>query len=180
MDKSTEDPKQLFSTHREADNLSIQIFLKVDSDHEIVTYPNQSALILSQNDVAWHKLTGKQINNKTVILCNYGDIHLFHDGPIFMANKVYINHCDKNFIFYWINKQYFPNIKELYILSHPCEPSVLQRDISYIYLSDKYKKYKEGWVPNYDNVKIIEDSVMIAEVNNYKPEQIISNDISCD
>ncbi len=137
------------------------------------TYDLSKPLKTSHMEINWEELKGKKINNKNVILSKYGDIHPFANGPVFTCENLFLNHCDKNFLCYWFNKNTFPNVNTVYICSHPCEPYVLTDKFNKIYLHTHYKKYKERWYPHLDNVKIISDYRYQLMIGLYYNENII-------
>jgi len=104
----------------------------------------------------WYDLKGKSFNEPIVNLENCGDIHPFKDGPVFKrAHTLYINRCDKNFVYYWIEEKVFPSAKVIYLNSHPCDPRVFHRFKSAtIFLNKRYQHYKERWAPNRENIVI--------------------------
>ena len=93
---------------------------------------------------SWNSLTGKIIKNQRVEINGCGDIHPYLNGPIFNGTRtLFLNRCDKNFVYYWLNERRFPNIKTIYLSSHPCEPVVLRRFTgAHIYLSNWFGSYK--------------------------------------
>ena len=103
----------------------------------------------------WEKLLGKSIINDTIIIESFGDIHPKLNGPIFTGSKLFMLGCDKNFVYYHMNKKTFPNVTTVYLASHPCEPDVFRRKFEQIYLIDDYKHYKEKWAEGLDRVKNI-------------------------
>ena len=105
-------------------------------------------------DAAWLNLKGKYITNQCVAIRGCGDIHPFHDAPIFTgANIVFITGCDKNFVYYWLTSRTFPNAQIVYLNSHSCDYPVLRRfPRAQMYLSDWYEHYKECWVGDLDRV----------------------------
>jgi hypothetical protein len=105
--------------------------------------------IIGKTPTDWHALAGKRILNGNVYLGGFGDIQPFPNSPVFTAEKVVMDLCDKNFVYYWFNKETFPNIKNIYLASHPCEPSVLRNneDIN-IFLLDRFSKYAGRWAPD--------------------------------
>jgi len=126
----------------------------------------------------WSDLNGKIVKNPTVILQGFGDIHPYRSNePRFLANKIFIHNCDKNFVYYWVSKDIFPNIKELYLLSHPCEPCVLRQEIPYIYLANWFSRYKNRWADDRDNVILKDSAEMLDEMNSYKEEELVTEDI---
>lgn len=99
------------------------------------------ALLISgeQNWRVWNDLAGKIIHNKTIVLQDLGDIHPFQPGVVCKCETLFVDRCDKNFVYYWLGNQFhsleetFPNVKTVYLGSHPCEPSTL-------YILDKAEK----------------------------------------
>jgi hypothetical protein len=102
-----------------------------------------------------------------VILRNMGNIHPFRDGPIFeRAHTVYVEGCDKNFVYYWCDERTFPSAIDVHLNSHPCDPDVLWRwhiGATIIWLGRRYAEYKGRWANNRDAVKIVqEDNESVA------------------
>ncbi|AGC02275.1 hypothetical protein H012_gp176 [Acanthamoeba polyphaga moumouvirus] len=95
------------------------------------------------------------IENETLVLIGYGDITPYRNSKPFSAKTLYVTKCDKNFIYYWIHKNKFPNLEILYMDSHPCDPSFFCIDVSKIYLSDNYKHYNDRWGKYNNNIEII-------------------------
>jgi len=130
------------------------------------------ALKLNGRNVEWKSLNGKQIDNDIVVLENFGNIVPFMEGPIFLAEKVFVINCDKNFVYFWIDETRFPNCKELYLNSHPCDPETFCRKFSTIYLSEKYNKYKNNWASEDDNVIIIKNEIIENLISSYNYSSI--------
>lgn len=130
-----------------------------------------------QSSLEWNGLNGKLIKNSTVILQGFGDIHPYHPGPKFNAEKVYVYNCDKNFVFYWINEWRFPNLKELNLMSHPCEPCVLRQNFPLINLSQDYLRYKRRWAEFHDNVVVKDTEEMRKDMDSHKNEDILCESI---
>ena len=128
----------------------------------------------------WNLYKGKEIMNETINISNMGDLHPYHNGVTFpKAKTVFLTNCDKNFTYYWLDKQTFPNVETIYLLCHPCEPIVLHRfPKSIIYLSDFYETYKIRWAPEQDYVKIMDHNLMVDEINKLKEEQLITSLLS--
>ena len=145
--------------------------------YDVISIEKSKALKLSGTNIRWDTLKRKRINNKVVILGEFGDIHPFKNGPIFMAEKVYIEWCDKNFIYYWIDETTFPNAKEVYLMSHPCEPETLWRDFDHIYLTEQFWQYKERWAKDHDNITMMKKQVIKDRIASYEKEELISEDI---
>jgi hypothetical protein len=97
--------------------------------------------------IEWNSLHNKIVQNDNVILTNFGDIHPFRAplvNPIFKCKNLFLNKCDKNFVYYWLDKKYFPNLVNVYLGSHPCEYNVLYRDLGCncnVYLHENYRNY---------------------------------------
>lgn len=73
----------------------------------------------------WNATT--RISSDVTILNGLGDIHPFRYGPLIKSDVVFFHRCDKNFIFYWMTrKDVFPNLKEVYLNSHPCDPRIVR------------------------------------------------------
>ena len=129
------------------------------------------------------KLSNKVITCPKVIFTQCMDIHPFSKGPIFdHARYVYLDGCNKNFVYYWLNRKTFPNVQKIYLNSHPCQSNVLHRFAKYkandyvtmvgiydqryaipIVLSDNYERYKTRWFKELNNVSTMSNDKMIAE-----------------
>ncbi|XWV25954.1 hypothetical protein QJ857_gp1126 [Tupanvirus soda lake] len=133
-------------------------------------------LPLNGSRIAWNNLNNKIIKNEIVILEGFDDIHPHNEGPIFTANKVFLLSCDKNFVYYWLNKSTFPNASVIYLSSHPCELVVFYRNFNEICLHDHYKHYKKRWADDLENVKIITTKEINDELAKYVNEDIIFED----
>lgn len=124
------------------------------------------------HSVLWNALGGKIITNPTVTLLRFGDIHPFIPRPVFLATKVFVDDCDKNFVYYWINKNTFPKLEELHLMSHPCEPEVLQTKDYTTYLSDYFINHKYRWAANNNKVIVLKHQHMEADMYSHDPEEI--------
>jgi hypothetical protein len=70
----------------------------------------------------------------------------YHEGmPTFpVVENLFLLDCDKNFVFFWLNCSTFPNVKKIYLSSHPCDPNVFNRFIAYkTYMKEKEQKEQE-------------------------------------
>lgn len=108
------------------------------------------------------KFNKKFILNKNICIYNipFGD-HIFYQHVQFPnAENIIINNCNKNYVYAHVNEDIYPNLKNLYLLSHPCEKLTLWRfnrnDNITIYLSKMYEKYKHRWARDRENIKIID------------------------
>lgn len=81
--------------------------------------------------------------------------------------------CDKNFVYYWLNQRTFPNVKKIYLSSHPCDPRVLNRFPQSTLLLDKfYEEYKTRWSRDLNNIVIIEEGVIRSQVEKETTEKL--------
>lgn len=121
----------------------------------------------------WTQLGGMVVLNDNIHIQGFGDIspQLFrsHDGlgtykhtPRFLAKNVFVSQCDKNFVFYWMNQRIFPQLENLYLASHPCEPCVLRQDFN-IYLTDTYRRYATRWGKNTQIISTDQFKELLAE-----------------
>jgi hypothetical protein len=129
------------------------------------------AKIIDRN---WHNLTNKRVLNRVVHISKCGDITPYKNGPVFLANKVFVTDCDKNFVFYWLDKQTFPVATEIYLSSHPCEPFVFNQ-FSKLYLSDRFSNYKKRW--GHAGIICVKDQSIEDDINDHSIEPIQTEDI---
>ena len=124
----------------------------------------------------WQNLTNKLVKNKCIEITNCGDIDRFRQGPVFHETEtVFINHCNKNFVYYWLDKQTFPNVKKIYLSSHPCEYPVLRRfPESQIYLAHWFKNYRTRWADDLSNVIVIRGSQIEALLTQMSDEELVT------
>jgi hypothetical protein len=109
---------------------------------------------------AWSQYDGKITTEKTVWIKNAGDIHPYSyevAPPQFKCKTVIIEHCNKNFVYYWLTPFHFIGVKNIVLFSHPCEPVVFRRwPSTNIFLSKQYANYKRRWADDMDNVMIVD------------------------
>jgi hypothetical protein len=117
-----------------------------------------SAFHISGED--WRSLDNLDILNEIIDVQKCGDIHPYSTGPRFpLAKIVFLRSCDKNFVFYWLNKRTFPMVQTIYLESHPCETCVLSRfpNATY-YILERHRRYKERCGESASNVYIVTES----------------------
>lgn len=113
--------------------------------------------ILSGN--AWWNLRGQTLDHDVVVMRGIPGLLPDRDVPVFpKAHTIRIEKCDKNFVFYWCNERTFPNVVDVHLDSHPCEPCVLYRwpnnGATTIWLSSCRADYKRRWAKEREQVKI--------------------------
>lgn len=131
--------------------------------------------INSPNHTSLESLKGKTIYNHTVILQEFGSNDPSEDKPVFKCKVLFLDKCDKNFVCFWLDRAIFPNVTDVYINSHPCEPYVLNRDLGDVYLHQRYETYKHRWWPESNNIKIISDMDYQKLLDLYQSEDIQLN-----
>ncbi|AFX92945.1 hypothetical protein CE11_00919 [Megavirus courdo11] len=129
-------------------------------------------LRLNQSTMPWNYLPRGQIHNRIVAFEGYRHESVSH-YPIFNAETVFVDACDKNFVYFWIGKYMFPKIKNLYLASHPCEPCFFTRDFDKVYLLNDYSTYKNRWAKNLDHVQLIDSDTYRSLRDKLEPECII-------
>ncbi|SPN78959.1 Hypothetical protein BRZCDTV_84 [Brazilian cedratvirus IHUMI] len=82
------------------------------------------------------------------------------------CHTLFVVDCDKNFVFHHITKSYFPNVTRLFLYSHPCDPCVLYRDFSLIYLAERHAHYKKRWASERKNIHLITQERLEEEIKN--------------
>lgn len=132
----------------------------------------QRILNLSSRKIRWNDLRGKKILNENIRLSDYGDIYPFQNHVIFKnAKRLIVDNCDKNFVYYWIDKVVFPNLETLYLVSHPCESAVLNRQIKTIFLHERYRRYKDRWSRR-NNITIVPEDFFVGLLNTFEDEDM--------
>jgi len=106
----------------------------------------QSILRLHARKHPWIKLRGKKILNRNILLTQYGDIHPFPGIMFPLAENIFIDKCDKNFVYYWADKYTFPSARNLYLRARPCESEVLSRDFETMHMTNNFSRYADRWV----------------------------------
>lgn len=121
------------------------------------------------DELKWNSLKNKMITENFVILEQMGDIHPTKLKPQLNCETLVVNRCDKNFVYYWVHANIFINVKNIFLLSHPCEPFLFSRwyniqqyypnrTIPNIYLANNYKQYKNRWASDMKNVYVLDDN----------------------
>lgn len=131
----------------------------------------------------WKDLSGRVIHNKTIVLQDLGDIHPFKPGVVCKCDTLIVDRCDKNFVYYWLTNPFrdlnstFPDVKTIYLGSHPCEPSTLQSlhlsPTTITYLHEHYATYHRRWLGNRDFIPQPGKGVVMITREDYS--KVLSN-----
>lgn len=113
----------------------------------------------------WKSFIGCVIQNDNVLLKECPDIYgveSVNNTPIFFSRTVVMYECNKNFVFYWLNRhrKVFPKMRTLYLLSHPCESKILHNlhdSRVQTFLSERFFDYKKRWCNDAPNIHEIKD-----------------------
>ena len=117
------------------------------------------------------------VNNKTILFKNCPDITLSEcrkngGRPSFPnAETVFAIDCNKNFVYYYINKFKLPKMRTLYLASPPCDPRVLnnfQHRNTKIYLSNFFLAYFHRW--GNPKIELVKHDKIIDMANSYHKE----------
>jgi hypothetical protein len=113
-------------------------------------------------NVDWFSLRNVKIKDRVLHLykCNYILNIEKRYYPHFLAESLFVDKSDEIFTRKYINKEIFPNVKNLYFLSDPGESDILWRNFDNIYLLDKYKSL-------YDEC-LYSDHIRICTYNDFK------------
>lgn len=74
--------------------------------------------------------------------------------------NVFLDNCDKNFVFHWFTPKMFGAFITAYIGSHPCDPRTLVRfpleaTRSHIFLHENFRGYKARWFADVERIQVI-------------------------
>lgn len=128
------------------------------------------------------KYNPKDLNHNVVLLSQCANSFLAVQFP--HAETLFVDECEKNFVYYNINTRYFPNVKTIYCNSHPCESMVLKRhhdmyiqennpDEITIYLTEQWMDmYKQKWFRNEEYIKGITKVEMYKIMGSYEVEEL--------
>ena len=129
-------------------------------------------------DVDFLKYQNVTVNHKTVLFDKCPDIPFSYPGndnpPTFPeAETVFVIDCDKNFVYYYINKSELPKMRTLYLASHPCEYPVLnghQNINTKIFLSKQFRTYFRRWGMSGEGkpkIELVEHGEIVNMTNSY-------------
>ncbi|AYV82226.1 MAG: hypothetical protein Homavirus18_6 [Homavirus sp.] len=87
----------------------------------------------------WRQYDNQTVVEENVLLEELVDIHPYQEQPKFMANTLFLQHCDKNFVYYHLHKRRFPQCEEVWLNSHPDDILLrLVRDFPKVYITHHY------------------------------------------
>lgn len=86
-------------------------------------------------------LRNKPVLHTVVHLVNFNKTNMLNKYPVFMAEKLLVDNCDREFVNKFLNRKTFPEVKELY-LSFDFEKG----------------KYLEGISQKFDKVFLVNNS----------------------
>lgn len=112
---------------------------------------------------AWKALSNRMIDNRIITIKDVDDYYI---NPIFSPTEfrsvfVKVENCNKNFIFCNLRPFLFPNVKILYLNSHPCnieslrEWDILSGETFIGILHPKYESIFHQYNKKYKNNKWI-------------------------
>ena len=125
----------------------------------------------------WNQLQGKKILCKNILLDGFGNTPPYISGPKFPnVENIFINNCDKDFVYCWADHYTFPHANNLYLRSTPCETKVFGRQFQVIYALDK--SYSEIDKCGEDNFEVISISEFDKLLDSYVKVDLEEVDIS--
>lgn len=122
-----------------------------------------------------------KILNRVLEFKNMSDIsYLSSNIEFVIAEKIFINMCDKKFSSHYLTKNNFPNLKEIWFNSY-FDIQVLDRFQVPIYFSDQYAaisyplSYKDAssWI--HRSLTIVSEEHIKSELNKYKEEKLLKD-----
>ena len=106
--------------------------------------------LLIKNTGALAKLLQKGVTPPWIVFKNIPDVSIPMDSGFKSENVIFLN-CDKNFVYFTLNKSNFPFLRKIYLASHPAEAATLSqfRNTNVkIYIHSAYKLYQPYQMPN--------------------------------
>ena len=130
------------------------------------------ALTLDGGKISWTSLSNRTVRNQVVILKNFGNDYIV-PFPMFTCKKLFVDNCNRNFVYLNICKDIFPQVDTLYLNSDPGEPEVLYRKFNKIFLTEKLYSHKEKWNLRSRNIHPMTSDLFEFWINQNEPEEII-------
>jgi len=103
--------------------------------------------------------------------------HMFTNVFFPNVNTLFLDKCNKHFVFYNLHPHIFPNLKILYLNSHPCKFATVHRfakDQEYmVYITPKYhhSNFGQWWDENFKYIKEISDTDYANYLNSLEKAQ---------
>ena len=166
-------------------NPSFRIIEFTNSFRNFVVLPdfNRKSLAIINGCQSWRDVVNSNgILNSGLEIRNCGDIHPFNHKPNIFSNVKTLfvkENVDKNFVYYWLNNNTFPSVKNIYLMAHPCDYPVLRRfryggvSTAKIFLEESYQRYKNRWASDLDNVILMSRNEIYEIRDGYKEEELI-------
>lgn len=113
-------------------------------------------LLLDGNDHIINYLTNNDVPNNVMIINDGYNIHLPERKKLssIKSTVLFLNNCEKNFVYRCSYGNIFPHVNTIYLNSHPCEPSFFysfQKNSPKItiYIHENFSLYKyKSWAPS--------------------------------
>ncbi len=91
----------------------------------------------------WDTLKGRTFTEEVVFVRHVAGV-AFSNGPVFTnCTMLIIDQCDKNFVYYWLDRATFPQVTKVYLNSHPCNWSVFKRGLGEYFLHEKWERHAQ-------------------------------------
>lgn len=119
----------------------------------------------------WSVLTNRIITNPTVSLSHYHGL-THRSKPVFTCKKLFVRNCDETFIYFNLVKESFPNVRELWLDSHPTDSTVLNGPFDKIYLLDKYRLHRFLWAAYNPDIELVDGKKFQSELDKFTCEPI--------
>ena len=137
-------------------------------------YPKEkTVLALNRSTTQWYKPDKVEFLNEVVrlknIACTCAGVRVKFPN----CKVLFVDRCEKNFVYFYIRKRTFPNLEEVFLACSPCEPQIFYEGFKKIHLTKNYERYKERWAKNNDTVDVISEEQFKEELAKYKEEEAI-------
>lgn len=125
--------------------------------------------------------SGRLLNK---VVCLRGGVNSHLPARFPNCETLFIDDCDKNYVYYNLDTIHFPKVKTIYLNSHPCEYSVLHRHFLVngkvdIFLTERwYHTYKDRWFSENGYIKPIKYEEMVEKMKAYPASEELFTDLS--
>jgi hypothetical protein len=110
---------------------------------------SNSLLKVKHNE--WPTYNGQIIKSNTVLLSTLMRYTPYDVNPKFLCSTLFVEHCDKNWLYYHLTNQSFPLVQELFLNSSPDDQiRRLMMDFPKVFLTEPYAKSSrvDRFIPN--------------------------------